>query len=361
MLLSICPQFIEVGKFAEQGRNGSQRVALKVALGVRNLFVVPVSEHRSFCRFCACDSGLFAMVCQRESRVGETTWTYCSFFFLGWMSTLTAPNLHPSRRPRPNKLLTRATAPPKLRDAVLESLQNALWVWGAGVQIALLAGMLWRRTYAVFPTFVAYIAYQATKSLVLVGLNTADPWLYFWGYWGLEFFSLILVLAVLQEQFESLVRHESRTRRLGTILFWIFAGAASLIVATTLQIGSGLRESRLMVGVLTAEQALRIVQTGILLFLFAFSALSKVPWHPAARGIALGMGIFIAAELVIVTARQTYGPDFRKAFFLLKPIAYNVAMLVWLHAVVFRVKHNTEFEASPALGDVSDELAEMLR
>ena len=242
-----------------------------------------------------------------------------------------------------------------------ETIQNALWVFSIVVQVLLTVMMIARRSYGDHRAFFAYISFQAIKSLCLFPLRQASPWGYFWTYWIAELVSLILALAVLQDVFESLVAHERRMKRIGKYVFWTTATAILITVALTIQFSPGRRESGLMTGVLTAEQALRIVQSGLLFCIFGFSWLSKVPWLPAQRAVALGMGIFIAAELLIVTLRQHYGPAFRTGFFILKPLAYSIALAIWPRAFVF-ARNPRSPQAQPAsLTMLIHELSDILQ
>jgi len=243
---------------------------------------------------------------------------------------------------------------------MVEAVQNAFWLFGIVAQILVAVAMIVRKSYGEHRAFFAYISFQAIKSLCLLPLRQTSPWGYFWTYWIAELMSLILALAVLQDIFESLVAHERRMKRIGKYVFWTTAIAVLVTVALTIQLSPGRRESGLMMGVLSAEQALRIVQSGLLLCIFGFSWLSKVPWLPAHRAIALGMGIFIAAELLIVTARQHFGPAFRTGFFILKPLAYTIALAIWSHALVFARQLPTQPQPA-SLTMLNHELSEILQ
>lgn len=244
---------------------------------------------------------------------------------------------------------------------MVETVQNALWLFSIIVQVLLAVMMIVRESYHEHRAFFVYISFQAIKSLCLFPLRPLSPWGYFWTYWIAELVSLILALAVLQDIFESLVAHERRMKRIGKQIFWTTATAVLITVALTIQFSPGHRDSGLMTGVLTGEQALRFVQSGLLLCIFAFSWLSKVPWLPAQRAVALGMGIFIAVELLIVTARQEYGPAFRTGFFILKPLAYSIALAIWARAFVFARQEQSTQEQPASLTILNHKLADILQ
>jgi hypothetical protein len=238
--------------------------------------------------------------------------------------------------------------------------QDALWISGIILQLLATAGMILRGSYLMYRAFFAYISFQAAKSLCLVFLR-GNAWAYFWTYWIAEIVSLILALAVLQEIFEALVTHERRMQRFGRRIFWTVSAFALVIVATTIEFVPGTRESSLMTGVLTAEQSIRIVQCAVLVCIFGFAWISHVPWRPEARALALGMGIFIAAELLIVTMRQIYGPSFRIGFFLLKPLAYDIALIIWAQALVFTTKPAASETPSQSLAEMNQKLSGILQ
>jgi hypothetical protein len=241
------------------------------------------------------------------------------------------------------------------------AIQNSLWATTVVVQALLTIVMVRCGAYREYRAFFSYIAFQALKSFCLVAIGREHGWTYFWTYWIAELVSLILALAVLQEIFEGLTDEEPRIKRVAASVFWSTAIAVLMTVALTLKFSPGRFESGLMTGVLTGERAMRTVQSGLLLFVFGFSWVTKVPWRAHARSIAVGMGTFIAAELVIVTMREVYGPDFRLGFQLLKPFSYDIALLVWLHSFVFARALRSQGDPPAALATLNHKLLDILR
>jgi hypothetical protein len=66
------------------------------------------------------------------------------------------------------------------------------------------------------------------------------------------------------------------------------------------------------------------------MFLFLFSSAFGLHWRQHVFGISLGLGIFVAVELLAMTMRVQLGVATAPAFDLLRMVSFNVSLLVWL-------------------------------
>ncbi|HEY6308186.1 MAG TPA: hypothetical protein VI488_17205 [Candidatus Angelobacter sp.] len=85
-----------------------------------------------------------------------------------------------------------------------------------------------------------------------------------------------------------------------------------------------------MVAILVGEEATRIIETGLLMLLFILSSAFGLHWRQQAFGIALGLGFFVAVELIGVTTRAHLGAAAAETFGAIRMLAFNCSLLIWL-------------------------------
>jgi hypothetical protein len=82
--------------------------------------------------------------------------------------------------------------------------------------------------------------------------------------------------------------------------------------------------------VLVLEEATRVVEVGLLMFLFGASAAFGLHWKQAEFGIALGLGMFVAVQLATVTLRSQIGVQAWQVLNVVSILAFDSSLLVWL-------------------------------
>jgi hypothetical protein len=162
-----------------------------------------------------------------------------------------------------------------------------------------LAAILWRRLASKFPFFLLYTGFEVCLSVVLMVLELPEFSSVAWGrtyLWG-NAISTMLRFGVIYEVFRHLFRNYSSLQRFGQPLF---RGALLLFLAVSLILSfftpfNGGDHAMFVLHLL--EQTANIMQTGLLLSLFIFSAYIGLSWRNYVFGIALGMGIYAAVKL----------------------------------------------------------------
>ena len=92
------------------------------------------------------------------------------------------------------------------------------------------------------------------------------------------------------------------------------------------------------------------MQCGLLLFLFAFSYFSGLPWRSHALGIALGFGLFASVQMVSAAMQARLGMTNYETWRWVGMASYNCAVLVW---VAYLLPHRREVVApAPAPAEV---------
>src|SRR5215469_5455942 len=191
------------------------------------------------------------------------------------------------------------------------TLKALLSPWAAALLLQLLltvvlsAKRMWRR----FPFFCAYSVVNLLLGAGLFGIyhSSLSRHVYFDIYWMNEGIALLLGIGVIYEVFTHLLAPYPALRKLAAQVF--YAGITLLFVLGFVVVyGQSVHEpNHTQAAFLVVEQAGRVLEVGLLLFLFLFASAFGLHWRQYVFGIALGLGIFAAVELVAVTMRAEFG------------------------------------------------------
>jgi hypothetical protein len=212
-------------------------------------------------------------------------------------------------------------------------LERALWFVPIVLQTAVSVFMVRRKLHRQLPYFFAYIVFQSSYSTASWFIRHKMPQ-YFYFYWGSELLSTILELAVIYEVFRNVVTRYERIQRLGFTMYRWFA-VALLVVATMMAATGPDVNMAAMQGIVTLERGLRIIQAGLVVFLFFFASYLGLSWRNWLFGVALGFGFFASVELALAAVSTELGITGNHLYALFKPIAYNCTVLIWA-VYVFR-------------------------
>ena len=206
--------------------------------------------------------------------------------------------------------------------------------WFAALLLqAILAGILvFKKMWKRFPFFVAYSVTSMVSSISLYALYLASVSLVIYSrlYWLNEGIGLFLGLAVVWEIFRHLLDPYPALKRLaaqifrGALVFLILLGC---IVIYAQPHGD---PNRIRTALFVMEQAGRILEVGLLLFLFLFASAFGLHWRQYVFGIALGLGLFVTVELVAVTMRVQFGSASMAVFKIARTLSYNSSLFIWI-------------------------------
>ena len=212
-------------------------------------------------------------------------------------------------------------------------LWHYLWIAPHVIQIAVAIVLLKRGLQREFPWFFAYTVYTAVASGVLFGLDHSDR-VSVYVYWGAAYFgtvsSIALRFGVIYELYTHIFGRYRTLRPLhGTLLKW--SAALLLLVAAGFSAYAPGHDPRLFAILLTLNRGVALMQSGLLLILFALSAYFHLSWKSYTFGLAAGLGIFAAVELSTSVIRVAIGP--RPGNYVLDFITmatYHLCVLIWL-------------------------------
>lgn len=207
----------------------------------------------------------------------------------------------------------------------------ALWFAAPFVQAVLAFVMFRRNLRRNFPVLFIYTVAQAAFFPVLITLYHTSYIGYFWAYWVTSFLGIVLGFLVMREVFVNLLRPYDALRDLGDVLFRWAAVVLFMVALVAAASGTMPHISRLTVAVLALERSVRVMQCGLVLFMFLFSSHLGLSSRHHVFGVALGFGIFAAVELIIVSLHAAFGPLNWQGLDVLKSGSYLVATLVWCY------------------------------
>jgi hypothetical protein len=211
-----------------------------------------------------------------------------------------------------------------------------LWVTGEILLVMACAAILRRRLVNQFPVFFAYAAFHVLRTAVLFTIHLlelhhrtsyAD---YFYAYWTTQAVSIVLGFAVIYAIYCGVFQHYDALQKLGGILFGC-AGVALLILALwTAASAAGAETPGIVRAVLLLERRVRLMQCGLVLFLFLAAFYFGLPWQNYRFGIALGFGVFASIELAAVAVRSHMGASVAAACSQINSAAYSSGVMIWL-------------------------------
>lgn len=184
------------------------------------------------------------------------------------------------------------------------SLVWYLWM-ATPVMLSLVIGtMLRRRLYRDFPWFFAYSVFAATTTLIGVSLFLTHRLDGKFVYCMLinESGCIILRFAVIYELFVVLMRPYPALK---STAHWVFRVAIAVLILAGVVLTASYRWSAvdyqylIPVSINLADRTVDVIQCGILLLLLLLSKYLRLCWRDYALGIAIGLGIYAAVDLLI--------------------------------------------------------------
>ena len=212
---------------------------------------------------------------------------------------------------------------------------NLQWLAAILVQGILVGILCAKRMWRRFPLFFSYIVTGFLFSVALYIIYLLAFRLRFLRliypnvYWVNEGLAVLLGIAVVYEIFKHLFSPYPGLRKLATQVFQVSIALLVLlgcIVAYAQPLGE---RNHIQAALMLVEQASRILEIGLLLFLFLFASAFGLHWRQYAFGIALGLGIFVAVELVGITMRVQFGVTANSIFNTVRMIAFNLSLVIW--------------------------------
>lgn len=204
-----------------------------------------------------------------------------------------------------------------------------IWITCIGVQALLAFVLLLKKSWRIYPVFSAYIFFCFFESMALYLLY---HWylLFFYTFWICEAISIFLGLMVVREIFTNVFAAHAALRKLARIIFYlsitVLVGLACFVVmGQWMDASHGMAKS-----ILLANEAARLIELGLIVFLFLSASVFGLHWRQGIFGIALGLGMIVAFELANMTLIWHVSKTTMDALNLGKGISFLASLLIWL-------------------------------
>jgi hypothetical protein len=231
-------------------------------------------------------------------------------------------------------------------------LWHYLWV-APSVLLLVLAYLLKRRgLHRRYPYFVAFAIVSAVEQLTLYVCDlipplTAETW---WRiFWGASLVEGLVKFALVAKIFEDVFDAYASIARLGKLA--IRGIGASLILAAAVAGAFAPASSQFGIinGAHRVEQAIYLVETGLLLFIFIFSAYFKIRIARPLLGISLGLAISACVHLATwaVAANNLLPPTKRNGLDMINMATYHVSVLIWYYFLLVPERRRSKNDRRP--------------
>jgi hypothetical protein len=253
------------------------------------------------------------------------------------------------------------------------TLEIYLWVATPAVLTAIVVVLFWRRLEREYLMFLLYTVFVIVSSLALWMLDQRR-WFsyhtYFCSWWGCAIGSVGFRFAVIGEVYRHLFADYAALQQVGRQLFWWSAAMLVLVGSAAAALSSGNAGDRLFRALQLLERTVGVVQAGMLVVLFLFSSYLLISWRNQVFGIALGLGLVAAAELVAAALSAQLGPaapdQFTTTRYLIEYLhtgVYHLCAWIWLIYLLLPERPASTVRAVPAheLEPWNKELERLLR
>jgi hypothetical protein len=210
----------------------------------------------------------------------------------------------------------------------LRAVIHGVWLLGIGLQTVLALVLLGKKAWQRYPVFSAYVFFNLFGAALgyAVFQNKA---FYFYIFWICEAVGIILGLGVVREIFTSVFSPHPALRKLATMIFRGAVVALIVLAFGVIYSQSGSAKS-IPRAVLLAAEAARIVEVGLIMFLFLSSRAFGLHWRQNVFGMALGLGMFGAVELITVTLMGHVSSAAAQMLNLGHGVSFSFSLLIWL-------------------------------
>ncbi len=208
------------------------------------------------------------------------------------------------------------------------ALFYVIWLAAPALQLFMVGVMLYRHLRREFPLFFAYTVFQLLSFGLKFAVYHRSQLEYFYVYWVTGALGIGLALGVIYEIFAQVFKPYEALRSLAQVLFRWAALVLTLVAVVMALVGARPEENLVLGAILTFERSVRVMQCGLVLFLFLFARYVGVSWRHHLFGIAAGFGLYAALDLIFVTAHAV-GIDGGATLSLIKSSGYVFSVLIW--------------------------------
>jgi hypothetical protein len=207
----------------------------------------------------------------------------------------------------------------------------ALWFASPLMQCGVMRRILVRRLFQDYPLFFSYVVAHILSFVSLFYFyHYCSENAYKQAYMGWDVIDAVLKFAVIGELFARVFSSYKSVHRLGTTIVRI-TSVVLVLSAVLVSALSDVADSNSWLSKFFAlERSAEIVQTGLVLLLFALCYALGLRWKQPTWSIASGLCIITGVYLVAFTLRAELGNSYDQILSLISSAGYDLGVLTWL-------------------------------
>ena len=203
---------------------------------------------------------------------------------------------------------------------------QALWFTTIAIEAVLLVRTVRTRLFLVYPVFCSYLLFVLLQSLVRFGVYHWRPEWYLKCYWYTEFIGVLAGCGLLFEIYWKGLAPYPGTARVARnllALVMVFTAGKVLVAATRGHLWWPARTTTEL------ERNLRTVQGIAILALVILLLAYSIPLRRNLRGVVLGYGLFLAAQLVSLAALPFMATRLSGVWAFSQQAVYLLVLFIW--------------------------------
>src|SRR5581483_11854441 len=201
-----------------------------------------------------------------------------------------------------------------------------LWLLPVPVLAAIAAVMYRRKQHRFYPIFWAYACFQCMALVIEFICKLVSYKAYFYAYWTFSTLTALVILLLLRTVF---VRFLEKYPALDSVRLHGFEFAISGIWVTALAMNLGFMTAQAWPQrIARAGLIISFTEAGIFVFVLVTTLLLGIRWHSGDCGIAAGLGLMGAADLLVYTGLSWATSLFKSAVVgsWIETLAFNIAV-----------------------------------
>jgi hypothetical protein len=224
---------------------------------------------------------------------------------------------------------------------------SLLWhyLWAApNLLLGVLAILMWwRGDHKCHPAFWIYALFEAIQWAILYPIDlipSVAPKTFWRAYWSILLVEALVTFALVSEIFANVLGRYPALARLAKLLIRWIGPVLVMVAAATAAFAPIDNPYWLIPASHILQQTVSMIECGLIVFLFMFTAYFGLPWSRVAFGIALGLGISACVHLGTWAVMANGGlVSQRDVLDLVNMATFHICVLIWFYYVLVPEKN----------------------